>query len=235
MVSFFTPSVFSLASEPVSSAAAKRKVAAKVLPKKATKVKEVLEVAPVKASTKAPAKTAEKVAPIVVNPPVAPAATPASAPIYASPADDNFQEEDEYMDEGTQQSFQPAGNQQLITLSYSLMNQLKSLARQEGVNADDMILELLTEGLTRRTPQDGARQGPSHLMTRNGYLSNNDANGNGGYTPPTLSHHNQNRRPHNGQGAGNNNNNRNYPKRNNNNNFGGNGFNNNRFKDNKKR
>lgn len=90
-------------------------------------------------------------------------------------------------------------NQIVVTLSYSLMNQVRQTARMEGVLPEDIIVELVAEGVTRRAFEDAQRPAPSHLMTRTGYVAP-DANGN--VMQPQLSHHgmqgnnrqNQNRR-----------------------------------------
>lgn len=92
-----------------------------------------------------------------------------------------------------------AQNQIVVTLSYSLMNQVRQTARMEGVLPEDIIVELVAEGVTRRAFEDAQRPAPSHLMTRTGYVAP-DANGN--VMQPQLSHHgmqgnnrqNQNRR-----------------------------------------
>lgn len=85
-------------------------------------------------------------------------------------------------DESTGQT----GNQILLTLSYSLMNQVKQVARMEGVFPEDILIELIAEGVTRRAFEDAQRPAPSHLMTRTGYVAP-DANGN--VQQPQMSHH----------------------------------------------
>ena len=92
-----------------------------------------------------------------------------------------------------------SSNQMLVTLSYSLLSQLKQMARMEGVSPDDIILELIAEGVTKRAFQDFSRPKPSHLMTRTGYVPP-EANGNS-MAQPQLSHHMQ----QNSQSNGNNN------------------------------
>lgn len=77
-------------------------------------------------------------------------------------------------------------NQIVVTLSYSLMNQVRQTARMEGVLPEDIIVELVAEGVTRRAFEDAQRPAPSHLMTRTGYVAP-DANGN--VLQPQLSHH----------------------------------------------
>ncbi|MEY3903844.1 MAG: hypothetical protein RL189_3150 [Pseudomonadota bacterium] len=98
--------------------------------------------------------------------------------------DEGYYEGEGYVaaDESTGQS----NNQILLTLSYSLMNQVKQVARMEGVFPEDILIELIAEGVTRRAFEDAQRPAPSHLMTRTGYVAP-DANGN--VQQPQLSHH----------------------------------------------
>ena len=86
-------------------------------------------------------------------------------------------------------SFALAPNQTLLTLSYSLMSQVRQVARLEGVSPDDILIELIAEGVTKRAFQDMNRATPSHLMTRTGYVPP-DMNGNQ-VAQPNMSHHNQ--------------------------------------------
>jgi hypothetical protein len=122
-----------------------------------------------------------------------------------------------YEDDGYagQEAGQFGQNQIVLTLSYSLMNQVRQTARMEGVLPEDILIELVAEGVARRVFEDAQRPAPSHLMTRTGYVAP-DANGN--VQQPQLSHHGMqgnNRGNHNG-----NNNNRRF----NPNNRGGNHF-----------
>jgi hypothetical protein len=79
-----------------------------------------------------------------------------------------------------------APNQAVVTLSYSLMSQAKQLSRFEGVSLEDMIIELLAEGIARRGFEDSQRSAPSHLMTRTGYVPPEAMPQN---SQPFLSHH----------------------------------------------
>jgi hypothetical protein len=99
-----------------------------------------------------------------------------------------------------------AANQMLVTLSYSLMSQVKQMARMEGVGAGDIILELIAEGVTKRAFQEINRPKPSHLMTRTGYVPP-EANGNT-MAQPMMSHHLQQAQQGNGSNRGQNNGNR---------------------------
>jgi hypothetical protein len=100
--------------------------------------------------------------------------------------------------QSSEYDYELAPNQALITLSLSLMNQAKSLSRMEGISFEDMLIELLSEGIARRSFEDSHRQMPSHLMTRTGYLPPEATPQN---SQPSLSHHmgysngNRNSRP----------------------------------------
>jgi hypothetical protein len=83
-----------------------------------------------------------------------------------------------------------APNQIVVTLSLTLINQIRQVARMEGVAAEDFVHELVAEGVTRRAFEDATRAPPSHLMTHTGYVAS-DANG---YQAPKLSHHNNQNR-----------------------------------------
>lgn len=78
-------------------------------------------------------------------------------------------------------------NEVIIKFSVTLMNKLKRSAFEEGLEVDELASELITEGLAQRSILDAQRVGPSHLMTRTGYLPP-DANGNS-INQPMLSHH----------------------------------------------
>jgi len=127
-----------------------------------------------------------------------------------------YYEDDLYAVNGQEQY---AGqNQIVLTLSYSLMNQVKQTARMEGVLPEDILIELIAEGVTRRAFEDAQRPAPSHLMTRTGYVAP-DANGN--VHQPQLSHHGM---QGNGNNRGNHNGHNNRRFNQNNNNRAGNHF-----------
>ncbi len=86
------------------------------------------------------------------------------------------------------EDLQLASNQVLLTLSYSLVSQVKQVARMEGVNPEDILIELVAEGLTRRAFLDAQRPQPNHLATRTGYIP---PEANGPIPQPQLSHHGQ--------------------------------------------
>lgn len=100
--------------------------------------------------------------------------------------DENFDGYDGYQegyeDEGAPQQ---GSNQMTVMFSYTLMNQVRQVARAEGVSPEDFVLELVAEGVTRRAFEDANRPAPSHLMTRTGYVPP-EADG---YQAPKLSHH----------------------------------------------
>ncbi|NBW81269.1 hypothetical protein EBR21_05895 [bacterium] len=95
-----------------------------------------------------------------------------------------YYEDENYSESGEQ--YGQNQNQILLTLSYSLMNHVRQVARMEGVFPEDILVELIAEGVTRRAFEDAQRPAPSHLMTRTGYVAP-DANGN--VHQPQLSHH----------------------------------------------
>lgn len=126
----------------------------------------------------------------------------------------------EYEEGGASNEAQLAPNQALVTLSYSLMSQIRQTARMEGVTVEDIIIELLSEGVTRRAFQDASRPAPSHLMTRTGYVAP-DANGN--VAQPSMSHHSYGNQQQQRRGGPQQNNRRNNNNNNYNKNFNGNG------------
>ncbi len=93
---------------------------------------------------------------------------------------------EEYDENESSDDVHLAANQLLVTLSYSLTSQVRQMARMEGVNPEDIIIELIAEGVTKRAFDDASRPVPSHLMTRTGYVPP-EANGN--LIQPTMSHH----------------------------------------------
>lgn len=101
--------------------------------------------------------------------------------------------EDEPMDREEEQFTEEVGardfsqNQVFLTFSWSLMNQIRYLARTEGIEVEDLLIELVAEGVTKRAFEDQNKPPPSHLMTRNGYVNNID--GNSGHSQPQMSHH----------------------------------------------
>lgn len=105
--------------------------------------------------------------------------------------DQSGQDGDDYYDEeGSEEDtggISLAHNQMILTLSYSLLSQVRQVARMEGVTPEDILLELIAEGVTKRAFQDAHRPVPSHLMTRTGYVPP-EANGNV-MQQPSLSHH----------------------------------------------
>ena len=114
-------------------------------------------------------------------------------------------DEEGYYDEDgypSQESGQYSQNQIVLTMSYSLMNQVRQTARMEGVLPEDILIELIAEGVTRRAFEDAQRPAPSHLMTRTGYVAP-DANGN--VQQPQMSHHGMQGNHRGGQNGQNNN------------------------------
>ena len=118
-------------------------------------------------------------------------------------------------------------NQISVQLSWSLMNQLRYMSKSEGVSPEDLVCELIAEGVTKRVFDDKVREIPSHLMTRNGYVNVDDTS-----SQPQMSHHsmgnhsqprNNNYQQRNNYPSGNNYppRNNNYQQRNNNSNYNG--------------
>ena len=90
----------------------------------------------------------------------------------------------EYSDDGY---IELSDNEVIMKFSITLMNKLKKSAFEEGIEIDELAAELIIEGLAQRAVVDANRPGPSHLMTRTGYLSP-DSNGQN-MSQPLLSHH----------------------------------------------
>ncbi|MES2614866.1 MAG: hypothetical protein V4591_05575 [Bdellovibrionota bacterium] len=127
--------------------------------------------------------------------------------------DENWEDESELDQSGEQFEGQSepgtrdfSQNQVSLAFSWSLMNQLRYLSRTEGISVEDLLVELVAEGVTKRAFEDQNKPAPSHLMTRNGYVHNN-SDGNAAFSQPQMSHHAQ---PGNNRAA-NNQNNRNKP------------------------
>jgi hypothetical protein len=94
--------------------------------------------------------------------------------------------EEEYSNEADVRDF--SQNQIQLNFSWSLTNQLRYLARNEGISVEDLLVELVAEGVTKRAFEDQNKPVPSHLMTRNGYVHGN-ADGNSMHSQPQMSHH----------------------------------------------
>ena len=83
--------------------------------------------------------------------------------------------------------WRPASNQIVLTLSFSLMSHVRDVAYQEGVSAEDILVELVSEGVAKRVFHQQQGPAPSHFTTRTGYVPP-EANGNV-FSQPVLSHH----------------------------------------------
>ena len=88
-------------------------------------------------------------------------------------------------------------NSVTLTVSWSLMNHLRSMARMEGISVEALLIELAAEGVAKRVFEDQNKPMPSHLMTRNGYVHDDDPQ-------PYMSHHANLRQNNNGNNNGNN-------------------------------
>ncbi len=107
------------------------------------------------------------------------------------------QETEQPIDEGF---IELSENEVVLRFSASLMSKLKKTAHAEGLEIDELAGELITESLALRAAADLQRSGgPSHLMTRTGYLPP-DANGNS-VSQPFLSHHQNGNGHANGRGG----------------------------------
>jgi hypothetical protein len=107
---------------------------------------------------------------------------------------DEEEEQEQFSDEVDARDF--SQNHVSLTFSWSLMNQLRYMARTEGISVEDLLIELVTEGATKRVFEDQNKPLPSHLMTRNGYV-HNEGQSHSGHPQPQMSHHtlNNNRNP----------------------------------------
>jgi hypothetical protein len=72
-----------------------------------------------------------------------------------------------------------------VTCSWSLINHLRNMARNEGVRLEDLALELLSESAAKRAFEDQRRPTPSHLMTRTGYVPQGPSD----HYQPQMTHH----------------------------------------------
>ncbi len=111
---------------------------------------------------------------------------------------DNYDESSEYFEDETEEdgAFETrdfSQNQVQLALSWTLMNHLRYLARSEGIPLEDLLVELVSEGVTKRAFETHNRPAPSHLMTRTGYVHHTDPQ-TGNMSQPQLSHHMSNNR-----------------------------------------
>ena len=101
--------------------------------------------------------------------------------------DDNF--EQEFCDEDEQNAPEVrdfSQNNVALSFSWSLMNQLRQMSKMEGIAVEDLLVELVAEGVAKRVFEDQMRPTPSHLMTRTGYVH---SDGTQAAPQPHLSHH----------------------------------------------
>lgn len=130
-------------------------------------------------------------------------------------SEDQFTE-DQYADHAEHEPIEIrdfSQNNVSLTFSWSLMNQLRSMARNEGIPVETLLIELAAEGVAKRVFEDQMRPSPSHLMTRNGYVHEDPQNP----AQPQMSHHsNMNGNRTQGHGANNRNNKYSFQQRNNN-------------------
>ncbi|BBH51678.1 hypothetical protein [Fluviispira sanaruensis] len=107
--------------------------------------------------------------------------------IFEDNMEQNFEEE--FTDEDAQQLSETRDftqNHVSLNFSWSLMNQLRQMSKMEGIAVEDLLVELVAEGVAKRVFEDQNRPVPSHLMTRTGYVH---SDGNQVAPQPHLSHH----------------------------------------------
>lgn len=107
-------------------------------------------------------------------------------------------EEDQHFDESYEEEFCEedaqstpeirdfSQNSVALNFSWSLMNQLRQMSKMEGIAVEDLLVELVAEGVAKRVFEDQMRPAPSHLMTRTGYVH---SDGTQAAPQPHLSHH----------------------------------------------
>lgn len=88
-------------------------------------------------------------------------------------------------------------NEVVLRFSVTLMNKLKRAAADEGIEIDELAGELITEALSQRAILDAQRPGPSHLITRTGYVP---PEAGPTLSQPMLSHHQNGNGNQRGQG-----------------------------------
>lgn len=109
-----------------------------------------------------------------------------------------FQENENYSDDFCEEDLQNSSeirdfsqNNISVSFSWSLMNQLRQMSKMEGISVEDLLVELVAEGVAKRVFEDQMRPTPSHLMTRTGYVH---SDGTQAAPQPHLSHHSMNNR-----------------------------------------
>lgn len=104
--------------------------------------------------------------------------------------EEQFEDEEEFCNEDEQNTSSEVRDFSLnnvsLSFSWSLMNQLRQMSKMEGVSVEDLLVELVAEGVAKRVFEDQMRPTPSHLMTRTGYVHSDATH----LAPqPHLSHH----------------------------------------------
>jgi len=115
-------------------------------------------------------------------------------PLTQNPQNGSLQlayDEEEILEQEAETPRDLSQNSVTLTVSWSLMNQLRNMARMEGISVEALLIELAAEGVAKRVFEDQNRPAPSHLMTRNGYVHDDDPQ-------PYMSHHANLRQNHNG-------------------------------------
>ena len=71
-----------------------------------------------------------------------------------------------------------SSNKVNIKLSLTMMNKVRFLSQKEGIEMEDMLIELVSESVTTRMIEKEDKNLPNNLITRNGCIYNNNGNNN---------------------------------------------------------
>ena len=61
-----------------------------------------------------------------------------------------------------------------LNFSVSMMKSLNNLSEKEGIKIEELLIELITESIIKRTFEDKNRENANHLMTKNGIMDRNE-------------------------------------------------------------
>lgn len=64
-----------------------------------------------------------------------------------------------------------SSNKVKIKLSVTMMKKVKYLSHIQGIEVDDLILDMIIENIHKRISKIQNKSMPSNLITRNGYLT----------------------------------------------------------------
>ncbi len=71
-----------------------------------------------------------------------------------------------------------SSNKVNIKLSLTMMKKVLYLSQREGIEMEDMLIELVSESVTTRMIESQDKNAPNNLITRNGCVYNNNGNNN---------------------------------------------------------